>query len=223
LRQRAGRPQLKRDPLDGGNIDSMNLSGIWQRLTRFERRFLCAAWLWAGLLFVGTALGVELESWKAQKVVTLLFWLGPLALVVLALEVRRSPWRRLAIIATTLLTVASVLPAGCAGLEVAFMPGGQNDPGFEPVLRQRNGTSDLVLYRTNCGATCSFGLVLRQQRRIVPGLRIARRLADWYPADSATLLPLSPELIRVQVAPYGNRRPDPIVEDVHLRASPLWP
>ena len=70
----------------------MNLSGIWRRLTRLEHVFLSAACLWGGLLFLGAALGIELESWKAQKVLTLLFWLSPLALLVLAMQVRRSLW-----------------------------------------------------------------------------------------------------------------------------------
>ena len=201
----------------------MNLSGIWRRLTRLEHVFLSAACLWGGLLFLGVALGIELESWKAQKVLTLLFWLSPLALLVLAMQVRRSLWGWLAIIATSLLTIGSVIPAGCAGLEVGFMPAEHSDPSFEPMLRQRSGSTDLVVYRTNCGAPCSFGLVLRQERRILPGVRIARRLANWYPAASATLTPLSPQLIRVQVAPYGDRRPDPIVQDVQIRASLLWP
>jgi hypothetical protein len=165
----------------------MNFLSNWRRLTSVEHALLISAFLWAVLLLVGMGSGVELESWKAQKVLVLLFWLSPFALLILALNVRRSLWRWFAIIATGLLMVVAVLPASCTAFDVVLsLPTEPSDPGFDPVLRQRNGSSDLVLYRTNCGATCSYGLVLRQERRIVPGLRIARRLADWYPAYTAT-------------------------------------
>jgi hypothetical protein len=201
----------------------MNVSSIWGGLTTVERILLFWTAMWATLLMVNMGLGVELESWKAQKILVLLFWLSPFAFLLLALNIRRSRWRWFAIPATGLLMLVAVLPAACTGMDVAlFVPTEQRDPGFEPVLRQHNGSSDLVLYRTDCGAVCSFGLVLRQERRIAPGVRIARRLANWYPAQTATLNALSPGLIRVNVDPYGDRRPDPIVEDVRLRRSVLW-
>ena len=86
----------------------MNVSSNWRRLTSVERVLLISAFLWAVLLLVGMGLGVELESWKAQKVLDLLFWLSPFALLILALNVRRSLWRWFAIVATGLLMVVAV-------------------------------------------------------------------------------------------------------------------
>jgi len=201
----------------------MNIVGIWQRLIRAERALLVLAAAWAALLILSVVMGLELESWKPQKVMTLAFWLAPFGLLVLALNIRRSRLRVLVIVGTSMLVAVAVLPLGCAGLQVASMRAAQFDPSFEQRLRQPTPHGDLVLYRTNCGAMCPYGLVLRQERRVLPGLRLARRLASWNPADSATLTVFSPDSVRVELAPYGSRRLQASVEDVGLRTWLIVP
>ena len=44
--------------------------------------------------------------------------------------------------------------------------------------------SDVRLYRTNGGATTDFGVVIRQERRLIPGVVLVRRLGDFYPCYS---------------------------------------
>lgn len=198
------------------------LSRSWDRLSQVERLLVAALMLWVTLFAVADLLGVQFESWRAQRVGSLFFWLMPLFLWALAFRVRPGPWRGAATISTGLLVTISLLPAACAGLEVTDVSR-EEDLRFEPVWRQQQGASALVLYRTNCGATCSFGLVLRQERRVVPGLRMVRHLGDWYPAYSATLSRILPNEIRVDVPPYGDRRPNPIIDTVWLPTSLLWP
>ena len=107
----------------------MKASSIWRRLTSAERALLVWACAWAVLLLVGRELGVELESWKAQKLVVLLFWFTPFALLTLALNVRRSWWRWLAVSSTGLLMVIALLPATCTAVDVAlFVPTYASDP-----------------------------------------------------------------------------------------------
>ena len=209
-----------RDSLGGGTF--MTTLSIWRRLSLRERLFVSSVSLWIALPLLATTLGLELESWKAQRVLTLLFWLAPLALLGFSLALPRSRWRWIAISSMSLLTAASILPVSCAENEVASMQGAATDYSFEPILRQPHGGSELVLYRTNCGAPCSFGLVLRQQRRLFPGLRMTSQLGSWYPADTATLTWPSSELVRVAVAPYGERRPNPTITDVRVHTSLLW-
>ncbi len=221
LRRRASRPQLKRDPLDGAKSMAW-FSRSWDRFSRVERVFVASLALWATLFVVANAFGVEFESWRVQRVGSLLFWLSPLILLVLAAQVRKGRWRIAATLSTGLLVIVSLLPAGCAALEVTDVSR-DKDFGFEPVWRQQRATSELVLYRTNCGAPCSFGLVLRQERRIVPGVRAFRRLDGWYPADSATVSPISSNTLRIEISPYGYKRPNPIIDTVTIRTSFLWP
>ena len=197
-------------------------SRSWDRFSRVERVFVASLALWATLFVVANAFGVEFESWRVQRVGSLVFWLSPLILLVLGAQVRRGRWRIAATLSMGLLVMLSLLPAACAALEVTDVSR-DKDFGFEPVWRQQRGVSELVLYRTNCGAPCSFGLVLRQERRIVPGVRAVRRLDGWYPADSATLSPISSNRVRIEVPPYGYKRPNPIIDTVTIHTSFLWP
>jgi hypothetical protein len=44
--------------------------------------------------------------------------------------------------------------------------------------------SEIRLYRTDGGATTDYGVVLRQERTVLPGLRLVRRIDDFYPCYS---------------------------------------
>jgi hypothetical protein len=200
----------------------MTPRGFLQRLTPAERWLALLASGWTALVLLHWGFGLEFELWKAQKLLMLVFWLTPFAFVVLSTQIRRSRLRVATILVSSVLAALSSLPAGCAALDVSSMGAEASDLGFEPKLHQSTPAGDdLVLYRTNCGVPCSFGLVLRQERRLVPGVRVARVIAEWYPADSATLTFLSPQLVRLDIAPYGSRRQTSIVQNVRLRSS-LW-
>lgn len=41
--------------------------------------------------------------------------------------------------------------------------------------------SRICLYRTNGGATTNVGVVIRQEKTILPGVRLVRRVGDYYP------------------------------------------
>jgi hypothetical protein len=193
-----------------------------QRLTPAERWFVLLASGWTAFALLHWGFGLEFEFWKAQKVLMLVFWLTPFAFVQLSTQIRRSRLRVATILVSSVLAVLSFLPAGCAALDVSGLSGEISDLGFESRPRQPTPAGDtLVLYRTNCGALCPYGLVLRQERRLGPGVRIARVIAEWYEADSATLTFLSPQLVRLDIAPYGSRRRTPSVQNVPLRGS-LW-
>jgi hypothetical protein len=69
------------------------------------------------------------------------------------------------------------------------------------------GRHIVKLYETNCGAPCSFGVAVRQERRLIPGVVLVRDLYGFYPADSPTYTVINPDSIRVEVPPYRDRAP----------------
>ena len=69
------------------------------------------------------------------------------------------------------------------------------------------GRHIVKLYETNCGAPCSFGVAVRQERRLIPGVLLVRDLHGFYPAAAPTYTVINPDSIRVDVPAYGGSDP----------------
>jgi hypothetical protein len=67
--------------------------------------------------------------------------------------------------------------------------------GFQPVNRMKAGPSAIAIYRLNGGATTDFGLLIRQERRVLPGLELVKNLDLFYPAYSASSEIVGPNTI----------------------------
>ena len=55
-----------------------------------------------------------------------------------------------------------------------------DSPGFKLLSDGQVRTGHFRLYRTNCGATCAYGLDLRKEYDIVPGLKVVARVWSRY-------------------------------------------
>jgi hypothetical protein len=69
------------------------------------------------------------------------------------------------------------------------------------------GRHTVKLYETNCGAVCSFGVAVRQEKRLIPGIVLVRDLAGFYPAATPTYAVINRDSIRIDVPPYAGRVP----------------
>lgn len=58
--------------------------------------------------------------------------------------------------------------------------------GIERVQSVRLGLTTLNAYQTNGGATTSYGMIVRQELQILPGILIVRQLADEYPPQPSS-------------------------------------
>jgi len=56
--------------------------------------------------------------------------------------------------------------------------------GFDQFAEAHWKGSDVRFYRTNGGATTDFGVVIRQERTLLPGVLLVRRIDDFYPCFS---------------------------------------
>jgi hypothetical protein len=134
---------------------------------------------------------LRFDSPMANHLVLALALFTPVAAFIVTWRATHG-WRR----AVALLALAPLLLIGSiAGavivLDTVFgaaeLWAGQ-DGALEVWGIQEIGATRVVAYRTNCGATCAYGIQLRVERRIVPGLRLVRSEGSWYPADDATLV-----------------------------------
>jgi hypothetical protein len=82
-----------------------------------------------------------------------------------------------------------------------------SDPSFEPVAELSATRQDYRLYRTNGGATNAFGLVLRKEIAVLPGLRVVSRVYESYPAAEGSLDRTSGTTGRLTIEAYNEYKP----------------
>ena len=117
----------------------------------------------------------------------------------------RMPWRTMRVLSgvgLALLAIGAVLALPVAVLGGVF---DEYDSGWTPIQAMTMPRYRLVLYRTDCGAACDFGLVLRQEWHLAPGLLRLRAVADWYPAYAGEVQLLGRDSVRVMVQPMPGR------------------
>jgi hypothetical protein len=78
------------------------------------------------------------------------------------------------------------------------------DTSYEPVGALQSEHAAYRVYRTNGGPATSFGIVLRRERPLVPGLKLVTIVRSFDPASDATFERLPSGLFRLTVAPYGQ-------------------
>jgi hypothetical protein len=130
-------------------------------------------------------------------------------------------WRRAVFVGALLPFLAyNTFCAGLVGIfDLPFALVSPSSLGFDPVDRVAFPHSAAVLYLTDCGATCSWGLELRHELQILPGLLLVRDVAGWYPAHKAVLRRVGPWELDVVIAPYANR--EPRVREARVRLKPF--
>ena len=184
------------------------------------RALIAVVLIWLLLVAGRWLLGLEFESWKAERFVTLALFGMPILFFPLTFRLRKRSLRWTAIAVSGLIAAAAV-PLTCfATMDLPDIGQWSQDLSFLPMVWQPAPPYDVVLYRTNCGATCAFGYVLRQERHLIPGLHIVRTIGRWYPADTATLTLLSGDRAVVEVV---TDSPSPRVDTIKLRTSLLLP
>jgi hypothetical protein len=81
-----------------------------------------------------------------------------------------------------LLLYSAVFLLGSAMTGFAYKKG--RDLSFDRFAETHWKGSEVRFYRTDGGATTDFGVVIRQERSLIPGVVLVRRLDDFYPCYS---------------------------------------
>jgi hypothetical protein len=204
--------------------------GLWQRTHAAVRSPHLAPmrWITIGALAGAWGLGM-LNFWNpvirfaSPLANTLAFGalqVIPLALLIFAIT--RGPWWARLLWSLVLLPIAGLTGLlGCfAAIESASIARSGVDTSFERMELVPLTVGYLASYRTNGGAMTSFGVIVRQECRILPGVLRVRRVWGVYPAFEVHTELLSPDRARFSSPAYGDRRPTETVAEVRL--MPLW-
>jgi hypothetical protein len=120
---------------------------------------------------------------------------------------------------TSVLVVVFLLPILCFSAAGLFFEGlmagdiwrtGLN-PSFERISTVPLDGYSVGIYRTNCGAPCSYGIYPLQERQIIPGILLVRALPGFDEAGGATYQVIGQDTLLINVPPY--------VDDYHPWAS----
>ena len=95
--------------------------------------------------------------------------------------------RTLVIVLSVLLLLPCAVIAGCATLE-APTANEKGDGSYELISEASDGSKNFRLYRTNCGATCAFGLDLREEREILWGAKLVSPMWSLYRASEGRVV-----------------------------------
>lgn len=117
--------------------------------------------------------------------VAILAVLTPLLLFLVARTTQRKWIRQTCQVTVGLLAFPCLFVSGCAVLE-APRPS-ETDEAYELLAEERAERVSYRLYRTNCGATCSFGLELREELDLPLGVKLVTPKWSLYRADKGTV------------------------------------
>ena len=147
-----------------------------------------------------------------------LFLAQALPLIALGIGIRSLTGRRrwMVVAGVGPMVVTAALCTALLGLGWAFGLVG-NEAAFErmSVLETPKGT--VAVYRTNGGATTSYGIVLRHEAQLAPGVLLVRRLDHIYPASSARLSALDDDTVQVALDERDGILSAPVRRTYHLR------
>ena len=91
-----------------------------------------------------------------------------------------------------------------AGLDYADIRKEGVDSSFEEINKIQVNENNYILYRTNGGATTSFGLVLRVEKEVTANLKVVNVIYSKYKASDSTLKLVDNEKIEMRIQPYSK-------------------
>jgi hypothetical protein len=128
---------------------------------------------------------------------------APWGAVAFARDLSNKWPRRVGTIATEVVAIVALPLVLFGACDAAAAP-------WERISTIETGRHTVAIYLTNCGVPCSFGLVVRQEREILPGVLIVRDLDNFYPyyprADPETEI-LGPDALRITLSEDGDWAP----------------
>ncbi len=181
----------------------------------------------AGLLAVTAGLGVNwlvptvrFTSVRLNYLTMLVAFLLPALALVLALRGTEGPARwALGILLVPLAAAGLALGVGMVATCPECIGRGQ-DPTFVPVKGVTAYGHRLEAYRVHLGPSRPPGIVVREERRIVPGLDWVRRVGGLADATHVDIEPLSAGVVRFSYPPVPGHRDAVVDAVVRVAGSP---
>jgi hypothetical protein len=147
----------------------------------FRLIFASAVFLYV-LLLILHFVGIEFESVKVAHNFSLIYIRIPLFLsVLLAFYVKRGALKILTYSILAFVLLISIIIFFFWMITYYDIEETGVDLAREKIHAIHLANKDLVVYRTNCGATCSFGLEVNEERTLISGIKYSKNILSFYP------------------------------------------
>jgi hypothetical protein len=111
---------------------------------------------------------------------------------------------------TTIITVVLLVPLLCfsaigllfEGFLLTYTVRHGVNPAFERIATVPMADYSVGIYRTDCGALCSFAIYPLQEKQIVPGILVVRALPGFDDAGEATYKVIGQDTLLITVPAY---------------------
>lgn len=110
---------------------------------------------------------------------------APCLLFIVVRTITQVWLRRMGLVATVVIALPCLAISSCAMME-APKPS-EVDGSYELLSEAYAGPVAYRLYRTNCGATCAYGLELREERNFLPGMKLVSPKWSLYRASEGAV------------------------------------
>ncbi len=117
--------------------------------------------------------------------VAVLSILAPILVLTLARSINKAWLRRMGLVVSVLIALPCLAVSSCAMLEAPEFS--ETDGSYELLSEAYGGRFAYRLYRTNCGATCSYGLELREELVLPLGLKLVSPKWSLYPGSEGAV------------------------------------
>lgn len=128
----------------------------------------------------------------------------PISIFVSAFTFKKRSYLYSALIVGALLAFPSYLTYTVAKSDYAAVAKAGKDLSFEQINEVRVDGASYRLYRTNGGATTSFGLVLRKEIPFIKGLKIVKIIFSKNKASESTLSVVNESTLQMNIEPYSK-------------------
>jgi hypothetical protein len=192
----------------------------WLRVTTERKRAVVLA-VWAVVYTLVIANwwsgGVRFSSARLNYFFMAAIFYSPLLAAWLVIPASNRLWKLSLVILAPVALVSAALCAGTVFMLVLWVPDilwHDVDRSFQRMREQRLGDEVLAVFRTNGGATTDYGIVVRRESGILPGLRFVTPLCASYPADDVMLTRVGRDTTRCEFPTDPNEHPRARIIDV---------
>lgn len=155
------------------------------------------------LIDLPVELRFEKIKYNYQFVIFLCFLL-PLSVFLTSLTLEKRPSTYLGLGLSIALALPCALVCFFATSDIKSINEVGRDASFERISEVSVEDSHYRLYRTNGGATTSFGLVLRKETTLIEGLNVVKVIFAKYKASEGSLTVTADKSIELKIEPYNR-------------------